>query len=137
MIAVYPFFLTVVSYILIELHDRNFRVLVFLWKPFRCIFTLFRRNWDIRTSVIDAYATFFQLSCFKILCISCDLLIPTFVYTLGDNRSDLVLYYDGTVDYFGREHLPYAIIALAFIFVVCYLSPFCCFTFFLVVGSNI
>ena len=113
-IAVYPFFLTILSYILIKLHDKNIRILVFVWKPFRCIFTLFRRNWDIRTSVIDAYATFFQLSCFKIVCISFDLLIPTIVYQLTNKRPKLVLYYDGTVDYFGPEHLPYAVIAIVF-----------------------
>ena len=115
-IAVYPFLLTILSYILIELHDRNFRILVFLWKPFRCIFTLFRRNWDIRTSVIDAYATFFQLSCFKILCTSFDLLTPTIVHSLSNpDSTKLVVYYDGSVDYFGTEHLPYAVIAIVFL----------------------
>ena len=117
-IALCPFLLTILSYILIELYDRNFKILVFIWKPFRKVFTLFRRNWDIRTSVIDAYATFFQLSCFKILCISSDLLIPTSVYTLKNKLENpkLVVYYDGTVDYFGDEHLPYAITALMFTF---------------------
>ena len=66
-IAIYPVFLTILSYILIEMHDRNFRLFVFIWSPFRCLFTLFRRHWDVRTSVIDAYATFYFLSFFKIL----------------------------------------------------------------------
>ncbi len=120
-IAVYPFILSAASYILIELHDRNVRIIVLIWRPFRWIFTLFRRNWDIRTSIIDAYATFFQLSCFKTLCISFDLLIPTYVYTVGPSESDkdttLVLYYDGTVDFFGEEHLPYAVLAITFLLV--------------------
>ena len=114
-IAVYPFLLTVLSYVLIALHDKNYKAVVLMWKPFRCVFTLFRRNWDIRTSVIDAYASFFQLSCFKILCISFDLLIPTTVYTVEDNpKTRLVVYYDGTVDFFSNEHIPYAILALTF-----------------------
>ena len=119
-IAVYPFFLTVVSYILIELHDRNVRIVVLFWRPFRCIFTLFRKNWDIRTSIIDAYATFFQLSCFKIICISFDILMPTYVSVISNSElqqnAKLVLYFDSTIDYFGQEHLPYAILALIFIF---------------------
>ena len=116
-IAVFPFLLTVLSYILIELHDRNYRLLVCIWKPFRYIFTLFRRKWDIRTSVVDAYATFFQLSCFKILCISFDLLAPTYVYTLGESEKEklLAVYYDGTVDFLGSEHLPYFIVASVFL----------------------
>ena len=118
-IALYPFVLSVVSYVLIELHGRNVRFVVYIWRPFRCIFTLFRRNWHIRTSIIDAYATFFQLSCFKILCISFDLLIPTYVYTVGESQksTSVALYYDGTVDFFQSEHLPYAILALSFLFV--------------------
>ena len=113
-LAVYPVVLTVLSYILIELHDRNYRVIVFLWKPFRCVFMLFRRNWDTRTTVIDAYATFFLLSFLKVLSVSFDLLIPSHVHNLHGGKSSYVLYYDGTIDYFGREHLPYAILAILF-----------------------
>ena len=58
-VAIYPLLLMVLSYVLIDLYDRNFRLLVILWKPFLVFFGLFRRNWEIRTSVIDAYATFF------------------------------------------------------------------------------
>ena len=117
-IAVFPLFLTVISYVLIELHDRNYRIIVMVWKPFRSMFTLFRRNWDIRTSIIDAYATFYQLSFFKILCITQDFLTPIYAITLdqSENKKKLVLFYDATVDYFGEEHLPYAITAVVFAF---------------------
>ena len=119
-IAVYPFFLTVLSYVLIELHDRNFKIVVLVWKPFRCIFTLFRRKWDIRTSLIDAYVSFFQLSCFKILCTSFDLLIPTYVYKVEDpGKKHLVVYYDGTVDFFGAEQPSICYSCLAIYAVVC------------------
>ena len=33
-IAIYPVFLTILSCILIEMHDRNFKLLVFIWRPF-------------------------------------------------------------------------------------------------------
>ncbi len=119
-IAIYPFVLTVISYVLISLHDRNLKIVVLAWKPFHCIFKLFRRSWDIRTSVIDAYATFFQLSCLKILSISFDLLIPTFVSVVYETEepqqnAKLALYYDSTIDYFGQQHLLYAILALTFL----------------------
>ena len=114
-IAAYPFFLSVISYVLIDLYDRNFRVLVFLWKPFRCFFSLFRRNWDTRTSVIDAYATLYLLSFYKIISVSFDLLVPATLHSVKRMKEvnvHLVLFYDGTVSYFGKEHLPYAILAL-------------------------
>ena len=113
-LAIYPLLLNLISYLLIELHARNCRIIVFIWKPFRSVFILFCRNWDTRTTVIDAYATFFLLSFFKVLSVSFDFLIPTRVYDLQSGNITWALYYDGTVDYFGTEHLPYAILAIIF-----------------------
>ena len=73
--AVYPLVLMVVSYLLILLYDRNVWCIVVVWKPFRLIFQLFRDNWDIRTSKIDSFATFFLLSYVKILSVSTDLMV--------------------------------------------------------------
>ena len=117
-IAVYPLLLMIISYLLIVLYDRNYRVVTIMWKPFLSLFSLFRRNWDIRTSVIDAYATFFLLSYIKFLSTSFDLLAPTKIYLLHGNynnstNSTWALYYAGDVEYFGKEHLPYGILAIA------------------------
>ena len=114
-IAVYPLLLMIISYLLIVLYDRNYRVVTITWKPFRLLFSLFRRNWNIRTSVIDAYATFFLLSYTKFLNVSFDLLAPTQVYHLNtyNYTHTWALYYAGDVEYFGKEHLPYGILAIA------------------------
>ena len=113
-IAVYPLFLMFVSYLLITLYDRNCRVITFLWSPFRRLFSHFRRNWDIRTSIIDACATFFFLSNTKFLSVSFDLLVPTKVYKLhGANYSYFLgLYYAQDIEYFLAEHRPYAVLAI-------------------------
>ena len=111
-VALYPLVLTVLSYALIEFHDRNYKVVVFLWKPFRYVFTLVRRKWNIRTTVIDVYATFFLLSFVKVLYTTLDILTPTAATDLISGNTTWVLYYDGTVDYFGADHLPYAILAI-------------------------
>ena len=119
-VAIYPLLLMVLSYVLIDLYDRNFRILVILWKPFLRIFSLFRRNWEIRTSVIDAYATFFFLSNVKFLSASYDFLVPVKVYQLSPFNSlnyTWRLYYDATIPYFGEIHLPYAILAIVMLFV--------------------
>ena len=121
-IAVYPLILTVISYCMIELYDRNVRVLVFLWKPFRYVLMLFKCKWDVRTSIIDAYSTFFMLSYIKFLSVSFNLLMPTIVYKLGSNKTSLALYYSGDVQYFGKGHLPYAILAL-FVFLTFNIFP--------------
>ena len=80
--------------------------------------------------MIDAYATFFVLSYVKVLWISADLLNPVWVYSLGNSsNSELIwaLYYDATVDYFGRKHLPCAILALVCVVVVMVQTLFLCF----------
>ena len=112
-VAIYPLLLTVISYFLIELHYRNYRAVVVLWKPFRCLFACVNKDQDSRTTIIDAYATFFILSYNKFLNVSADLLIPVKVQFLNNDSVRWALYYDATLDYFGREHLPYAILAIA------------------------
>ena len=114
-IAVYPLLLMIISYLLIVLYDRNYRVVTIMWRPFLILFSLFRRNWNIRTSVVDACATFFLLSYVKFLSVSFDLLVPIKVYDLhGDHYNyTWALYYAGDIEYFGKEHLPYGILAIA------------------------
>ncbi len=67
-------------------------------------------------SIVNAFATFFLLSYLKILNATVDLLVVTEMYVLKANSKEYVmkrvLYYDATVEYFGQEHLPYAILAL-------------------------
>ena len=124
-VGVYPLLLMVLTYLLIELHDRNFKPLVILWKPFGIVFRLFSSNWEIRTSLIDAFATFFLLSNVKFMSVSFDLLAPIKVYHLnysGNYTYSLNLFYDATIPYFGHRHLPYAILAIS-VFVVFVLLP--------------
>ena len=85
-----------------------------MWRPFRVLFSYYRRNWNIRTSVINAYATFFFLSNIKFLNVSFDLLVPTRVYELHQHHYNysLGLYYAADIEYFGSEHLPYGILAI-------------------------
>ena len=124
-VAVYPLLLMIVTYLMIHLYDRNFRPLVMLWRPFRRIFSLFRDKWDIRSSVIDSFATFFLLTNVKFLSIAYDLLNPVQVFKLsssGNISTSQKLYYDATIDYFGSTHLPYSILAIV-VLVVFVLLP--------------
>ena len=112
-IAIYPLLLIVITYLLVEMHDHDVRILVWLWKPFH---SCFKRIWNfsIKGSLINAFATFLLLSYVKFLYTSLSFLFPVKVFNIhGRALSKLYLYYDGTVEYFGTEHLPYAILALA------------------------
>ena len=111
-VAVYPLLLILVTYICVTLHDR-YRVLVLLWGPFYRCLACIRREWHIRRSLVDAFATFLLLSYVKILNISIGLLTPTALYNVhGQKLHEYVLYFDGTVQYFSKDHIPYAILAI-------------------------
>ena len=65
--AFYPMMLILITWICIELHDRNFRMIVFLWRPFHRCFVQLRRGWDTKNDLIDVFATFLLLSFVKIM----------------------------------------------------------------------
>ena len=130
-VALYPFLLVLISYIIIELYDRRCVCLFTIWKPFHKCLTHFRTFWDIRTSVIDSFTAFFFLSSFKILNVSADILTPTQIHKLGSNMSTLGLYYSPSVVYFGHEHFPYAILAIVIltVLVAIPIAVFCLYPF--------
>ena len=121
--ALYPLFLVIVSYILIELHARNCRPLVWLWKPFCFLCVRFRRNWEAKTSIIDAFATFLILSYTKILLVSFSLLTPANVYVSDGSSVETILNNDPSVDFFQGDHLPFAILALVILLTIGAIPP--------------
>ena len=116
LVAVYPLLLIGLFYLLVLLYDHNARPVVFLCKPFVSFFIRFRRQWNIRSSLVDAFATFLLLSYVKILSVSMDLLTPVVLY---DQHSQplpqLYLFNQGDTAFFSRRHLPYAFLALFFL----------------------
>ena len=133
--AVYPLLLIAFSYQLVRLYDQNVRFVVCLCKPFVSLFIRFRRQWNIRNSLLDAFATFLILSYVKILSVSVDLLMPVAVYDQsGQKLPQLYLFNQGDVAYFSTQHLPYACLALFFLLTftllpmtLLFLYPFSCF----------
>ena len=65
--AFYPFLLILLTWFCVELHGRNFRPIVCLWRPFHGCFACLRRGWNTKSDLIDVFASFFLLSYSKIL----------------------------------------------------------------------
>ena len=110
--VLYPLFLLIVTHVCIELHARNFRLVVYLWKPFHKCFAKVRRNWSASDSIIHAYATFVFLSLSILVFLCFNVLYTTNVYNINGTVSTVVLVYEPTVKSFSPQHLPYAIIAI-------------------------
>ena len=114
-IAIYPLLLVTCTYILIELHARGYRLVLWLWRPFHKCFVRFNRAWDIQSSIIKAFATFLLLSYVKLLNVAFDLIVPTKAYNINKYIVGKYLYYDASYEYFGRRHLPYAVLSVTVI----------------------
>ena len=112
-VALYPLILTAVVYYCIEFHDKGYRVFVFLWKPFHRHFVRFKRTWNLKGSVINAFATFVLLSYCKLLFISYGLLHQVTVRgSDGVTLSNWVMYFDASLTVFHSAHIPYALLAI-------------------------
>ena len=112
LLALYPLLLMCITYIIIALHDSNCGLILTILRPLKAFSRNFKKNWDIRTSTIDAFTTFMLLSNVKFLNISLDLLFPVQVCDTSSNGScKWAVFNDASIPYFGRKHLPYAVTA--------------------------
>ena len=115
LIAVYPMLLMVITYTLVELHGYGFRPVLLVWRPLHYFFVRFRREWNIQTSIVDAFVTFFILSTTKLFNISFHLLIPALLHNVNGDIIEIYLYSNPHLQYMRGKHLPYALLALTVI----------------------
>jgi len=91
-----------------------------VWKPVQYCFTRcgIRRQWNFKSSIVEAFASFLLLSLGKMLTISFDLIVPTQIYNIhGEQINKMYLFYDATVEVFSSSHLIFAITAIAVLIV--------------------
>ena len=106
--AVYPFILIFITYVLITVYDKQCRLLLYIWKPCKICFHRYRKTWNVRTSLIEIFATFIFLSSVKILGVSFQILSFTVTHDVeGKVIGKYYFSYDGTIEY-----LPFAALAL-------------------------
>ena len=122
--AFYPLLLIVVTYALIEVHDRNVRVVVWMWRPFHWCLAPFQKSlkWNPKASIVTTFATFLTLAYTKVIIVSVGLLGGTKVTDIRGNSSQYLMVAP-TVPYFGKEHLPFAIFAVAILSTFVTLPP--------------
>ena len=122
-VALYPLLLILLIYVLVWLYDRNFKPVVLVWRPFSVLLTCFSETFDIKQSLIHAFASFFLLSYFSFAVTSTSLLTYTITQPMNaDTRSSGmdVFYFDGSVQF----SLDNALVPLACVFIsVLYFLP--------------
>ena len=111
-VAFYPLLLIGTTYLLLKLHECGFRPVVWVWFPIQHCLARFRLQCNLRSSLIEAFATFLLLSHVKLLNVSLDLLMPIITFDIHGQKQIKYLYYDATIEVFQKDHLPYAILAV-------------------------
>ena len=115
-IVLYPLILVISTYILIELHARNFRPVVIMWKPFGRCFSKIRKNWSATDSIIHAYATLLLLSFGMLNDNAFELLASTNVYNSTGRVYTSVLQNRPSIPVYSSEHIYYLVIVLTLMF---------------------
>ena len=121
LIAVYPLCLVCFTFLLVKLHDK-FKIVQWFWKPMAWLFLCFDNHWNASNSLIEVFGTFFLMSYVKIINTSFDILTPVQLHNVSGQVVGLYSYYNGLLEYFGREHIPYAVLAI-FMFIIFNLIP--------------
>ena len=114
-VAFYPILLMALVYYMIEWHDRGCVVLVYAWRPFHKCFSRFRRTWQLKGSVLNAFITFLTLSSAKLLTISMTLIRLIEVRDSCGNYLGTKVYLDPSLKAFSPKHLNHAIPAIIII----------------------
>ena len=122
--ALYPILLLASALVVIELHARNCKPITYLWKPLCYLCVRFRRKWDIKTSVIDAFATVILLSYSKVINTSLYLLAFNYVRDIQNyGHIQTKLDYDTSVAYLEGQHIIFASIAIFMLFTLGMIPP--------------
>ena len=103
-VAFYPMLLILITYIATELHSQGYRVITVLWQPFHLCSIYFRKEWNIKSSLIDVFATFLLLSYNRLLDINFSLLMYITPYNPKGETVGRYVYYDSSKKFFGHEH---------------------------------
>jgi len=106
-VAIYLVVLMLVTYLLVQLYELNYKPVVLLCSPFQSCLKRWYRSFSVRNSIVNVYATFMSLSPLKFFILCCDILTPLEVYQFTfptQINVRLRLYYYSTVEYSRSEH---------------------------------
>ena len=111
--ATYPVVLVIITWILMELHARNYRIIQILWKPFSIVVNKLKITAVTSDAVIHAFATFILLSATTLSYTVVTIYNPVAVYRSTDGGPyKQVLYYDPTITVFSHKHVIYLVLAV-------------------------
>ena len=118
----YALLVMMLTYIAIELHSKGCKIMLLISSTFQKCTHCLKMNYNGKSSIISVFATFLLLSYNRLLSTHIDLLLYVEPFDHTGTKIGKFLYYDPTVEYFGREHYLYGILAIL-IGLLCSLLP--------------
>ena len=110
--VVYLLLLTALALLLIELHARNYRVIVYLWKPIHKYYVRMHRTINPYHSIIDAFATIIILAYSRIIISSYRFFHSSKLYTSTGKVAGHIVFFAGDINYFSSQHIPFVVLAV-------------------------
>ena len=110
--AIYPLVLVIISCILMELHARNYRIVVILWKPFNIILSKANILAVTSDAVFHAFASFIFLSNISVMFTAYQVVNFVVVRNSTGHFQKRNLYTDPTVEW--NTNIPYLLFAAVF-----------------------
>ena len=122
--SLFPLFLVFITHASIVLHTRNYRLVVWLWRPFHRCYVRFSRVWNSKLSLVDVFSTFLLLSHSRFVFQLYYIFSFQYTYRLNDGQNPTAsLLYNPAIPYFHPlYHLPYALLLL-FTFLIVVVLP--------------
>lgn len=109
-IALYPFILTGLLIMCVQVHNKNNNIFSFILRP---LGRIVRREWNPVDSAVSTFTFFLVLGYSKILFTCLKFLSRVSMhYKNGTTVSESVLYYDPSITYLSLKHIPYIIISI-------------------------
>ena len=125
-IVVFPVFLILLTNLLVGLHSKGVRPVVWCWSATTAILRPLRQKLRVKTSLIDVFASFLYLSLSRLLITSMYIMMPQLYYQTLDGSTNLVtrhgVFNEPALVYFGKGHKKYALLAIL-MFLLFYILP--------------
>ena len=115
----FPFLLLLLTYGLIQMHAKNFKPVVLLWRPFNSVYVHSYRAWDPRSSMVQAFASLLFLSYAKVIYLIWEAFTWTQDLSTTGRGDFIVLYIDPNVPFWSTKHvllMIFSVVVAVFVF---------------------
>ena len=127
LIAFFPILLIAITFLMVKIYDQ-FKLVQYFSRRLIVRLTAFKLlgrpkcKINLNVSLIETFGTFMLLSYVKVINCSLSILMPVHVKNVTGHIVGTNVYYNGSQEYFGDDHLPYAVLAI-FMFTTFNLMP--------------